>query len=141
MTTDISDTSSTDSTTTDATDGSTDGTDGGDVEGDTASSTATDDGSSETPVATVAGYYASIGIRYEAGYTGLKEMIAYVNEFKDRTTITQFMAKRDEETGKLSGEMTLNMYYVTNTGKDYVPPVFEFMPKGVNNIFGKTIGE
>lgn len=101
---------------------------------------ATTDASADTS-GNVAGYYASIGIRYEASYSGLKEMIAYVNEFKDRTTITQFTAAYDDATGKLSGEMTLNMYYITNTGKEYVPPVFDFMPKGVNNIFGKTIGE
>lgn len=99
---------------------------------------ATTDASADTFV--VAGYYASIGIRYEASYSGLKEMIAYVNEFKDRTTITQFSATFDDATGKLTGEMTLNMYYITNTGKDYVPPVFDFMPKGVSNIFGNTIG-
>ncbi len=118
---------------TDTTDGSTDST-----ASDTTDGT---EGTTTDGTATVAGYYASIGIRYEASYTGLKEMIAYVNAFKDRTTITQFTAAFDDATGKLSGEMTLNMYYITNTGKDYVPPVFEFMPKGVNNIFGKTIGE
>lgn len=101
---------------------------------------ATTDASADT-AGNVAGYYASIGIRYEASYNGLKEMIAYVNAFQDRTTITQFTAAFDDATGKLTGEMTLNMYYITNTGKDYVPPVFDFMPKGVNNIFGKTIGE
>lgn len=100
---------------------------------------ATTDASADT-AGNVAGYYASIGIRYEASYSGLKEMIAYVNEFKDRTTITQFSAAFDDATGKLTGEMTLNMYYITNTGKDYVPPVFDFMPKGVSNIFGNTIG-
>lgn len=100
---------------------------------------ATTDASADTS-GNVAGYYASIGIRYEASYSGLKEMIAYVNEFKDRTTITQFSATFDDATGKLTGEMTLNMYYITNTGKDYVPPVFDFMPKGVSNIFGNTIG-
>lgn len=100
---------------------------------------ATTDASADTS-GNVAGYYASIGIRYEASYSGLKEMIAYVNEFKDRTTITQFSAAFDDATGKLTGEMTLNMYYITNTGKDYVPPVFDFMPKGVSNIFGNTMG-
>lgn len=103
----------------------------------TADTTAAD--ASADTVGNVAGYYASIGIRYEASYSGLKEMIAYVNEFKDRTTITQFTAAFDDATGKLTGEMTLNMYYITNTGKEYVPPVFDFMPKGVSNIFGKTI--
>ena len=96
------------------------------------------DASADT-VGNVTGYYASIGIRYEASYNGLKEMIAYVNAFQDRTTITQFTAAFDDATGKLTGEMTLNMYYITNTGKEYVPPVFDFMPKGVSNIFGKTM--
>lgn len=100
---------------------------------------ATTDASADTS-GNVAGYYASIGIRYEASYSGLKEMIAYVNAFQDRTTITQFTAAFDDATGKLTGEMTLNMYYITNTGKEYVPPVFDFMPKGVSNIFGNTIG-
>lgn len=108
----------------------------------TADTQSTEDGTDDaaTDASVVAGYYASIGIRYEASYSGLKEMIAYVNEFKDRTTITQFSATFDDATGKLTGEMTLNMYYITNTGKDYVPPVFDFMPKGVSNIFGNTIG-
>lgn len=103
----------------------------------------TDDAATDASADTaenVYGYYASIGIRYEASYNGLKEMIAYVNAFQDRTTITQFSAAFDDATGKLTGEMTLNMYYITNTGKEYVPPVFDFMPKGVSNIFGKTIG-
>lgn len=102
----------------------------------------TDDAAADASADTmgnVTGYYASIGIRYEASYSGLKEMIAYVNAFQDRTTITQFTAAFDDATGKLTGEMTLNMYYITNTGKEYVPPVFDFMPKGVSNIFGKTI--
>lgn len=86
----------------------------------------------------VRGYYASIGIRYEAGYAGLKEMIAYVNNFKDRTTISQFTANYDDSTGKLNGEMTLNMYYLENTGKEYVPPVFPNMSKGVMSIFGRS---
>lgn len=140
---------------TDATDSSTETADGAadSAAGDTSATTdttadtqstedgtddATTDASADTSV--VAGYYASIGIRYEASYSGLKEMIAYVNEFKDRTTITQFSAMFDDATGKLTGEMTLNMYYITNTGKEYVPPVFDFMPKGVSNIFGNTIG-
>ena len=103
----------------------------------------TDDAATDASADTagnVYGYYASIGIRYEASYSGLKELIAYVNEFKDRTTITQFTAAFDDATGKLTGEMTLNMYYIKNTGKDYVPPVFDFMPKGVSNIFGNTMG-
>lgn len=136
---------------TDETDGSADTADGAadSAAGDTSAAAdtqsagdGTDDAAADASadtVGNVAGYYASIGIRYEASYNGLKEMIAYVNAFQDRTTITQFTAAFDDATGKLTGEMTLNMYYITNTGKEYVPPVFDFMPKGVSNIFGKTI--
>ena len=140
------DTTAADSST-DAADSSTETADGAaDSAADDTSATtdtqSTEDGTDDAArdASVVAGYYASIGIRYEASYSGLKEMIAYVNEFKDRTTITQFSATFDDATGKLTGEMTLNMYYITNTGKDYVPPVFDFMPKGVSNIFGNTIG-
>lgn len=144
------DTTAADSST-DAADSSTDTADGAaDSAADDTSATAdtqsagdgTDDAAADASTDTVenvTGYYASIGIRYEASYNGLKEMIAYVNAFQDRTTITQFTAAFDDATGKLTGEMTLNMYYITNTGKEYVPPVFDFMPKGVSNIFGKTI--
>ena len=86
----------------------------------------------------VSGYYASIGIKYKASYLGLKDMINYVNEFKDRTTITKFSATYDSSTGGVTGEMTLNMYYLMNTGKDYVPPIFDYMQKGTDNIFGGT---
>lgn len=86
----------------------------------------------------VSGYYASIGITYKADYLGLKDMINYVNEFKDRTTITKFSAIYNSETGGVTGEMTLNMYYLMNTGKDYVPPIFDYMQKGTDNIFGGT---
>lgn len=144
------DTTAADSST-DAADSSTDTADGAadSAAGDTSATTdtqsageKTDDAAADASADTmgnVTGYYASIGIRYEASYNGLKEMIAYVNAFQDRTTITQFTAAFDDATGKLTGEMTLNMYYITNTGKEYVPPVFDFMPKGVSNIFGKTI--
>lgn len=105
---------------------------------DTQSSEDGDTGSTDTsvgPNTQVSGYYASIGIQYKATYTGLKDMINYVNTFGDRMTITDFSAQYSSETAGLEGEMTLNMYYITNTGKEYVPPVFENMTKGTINIF------
>lgn len=89
---------------------------------------------SDTP----AGYYATVSISYEASYKGLKDMIAYVNAYPDRITITQSDSQFDKETGKLVGSMILNMYYITNSGKDYVKPDFGSSTKGVENIFGST---
>lgn len=89
---------------------------------------------SDTP----AGYYATVSISYEASYKGLKDMIAYVNAYPDRITITQSDSQFDKGTGKLVGSMILNMYYITNSGKDYVKPDFGSSTKGVENIFGST---
>ena len=91
-------------------------------------------GQADTP----AGYYATVSISYEASYKGLKDMIAYVNAYPDRMTITQSDSQFDKETGKLVGSMILNMYYITNSGKDYVKPDFGSSTKGVENIFGST---
>ena len=91
-------------------------------------------GQADTP----AGYYATVSISYEASYKGLKDMIAYVNAYPDRITITQSDSQFDKETGKLVGSMILNMYYITNSGKDYVKPDFGSSTKGVENIFGST---
>lgn len=124
-----SDESSSD-TTTDTTEASTESTESG-------ADNSTDDGTESGPVT---GYYASIGVVYDASYDGLKDMLAYVNEYSDRMTITDFNSSMDSETGRLSGQMTFNMFIITNTGKEYVEPKFDFMLKGVQNIFGKNVG-
>lgn len=129
-------------TTSDSTDtaASTDSTEAAESTQDTQSADGTDatTDDSQGPTGQVSGYYASIGIKYTANYTGLKDMILFTNQFQDRTTIPKFTASYDSSTGDVVGEMTLNMYYLTNTGKEYVPPVFENMPKGKVSIFGNS---
>ena len=137
ITPDVSDTTD---TATDDTATDTSGTDTS--EADTQSSDdGSDSGNGETAaVNAVTGYYASIGVKYDATYEGLKDMLAYVNEYSDRITITDFSSSMDSETGRLTGDMTFNMYVITNTGKDYVEPKFDIMLKGVQNIFGGNAG-
>lgn len=119
---------------------------GTDTAADTGSSTETttetaDEAQADSGAATqVHGYYASITLKYDASYAGLKQMIAYVNKYADRMTITASTASFDSETGRLTGDMTLNMYYLTNTGKEYEAPDFEGISKGVSNIFGGPAG-
>lgn len=86
------------------------------------------------------GCYAAVTISYDASYDGLKNMIAYVNDYQDRMTIAQSSSEFDKETGRLTGNMTLNMYYIKNTGKNYVVPDFGSMSKGVGDIFGGATG-
>ena len=99
-----------------------------------------DSGNGETAAVNAVTGYASIGVKYDATYEGLKDMLAYVNEYSDRITITDFSSSMDSETGRLTGDMTFNMYVITNTGKDYVEPKFDIMLKGVQNIFGGNAG-
>ena len=106
-----------------------------DADTEASSESSTEDGQ-ENSVDQVRGYYASIGIKYEADYKAFKDMLQYVNDYKDRITITDVTSTYDSETGKLTGDMTINMYYMTNTGKAYVAPEFVPGDKGVLNIFG-----
>lgn len=132
ITPDVSDTTdtATDDTATDTSEADTQSSDDG-----------SDSGNGETAAANaVTSYYASIGVKYDATYEGLKDMLAYVNEYSDRITITDFSSSMDSETGRLTGDMTFNMYVITNTGKDYVEPKFDMMLKGVQNIFGGNAG-
>ncbi|MCI6690854.1 MAG: hypothetical protein MR462_11075 [Clostridiaceae bacterium] len=104
--------------------------------GDTSSQNSADTALESTPQ----GCYATVTISYEASYEGLKNMIAYVNDYSDRITIAQSSSEFDKETGRLTGNMTLNMYYIKNTGKNYVVPDFGSVSKGVGDIFGGASG-
>lgn len=141
ITPDVSETADTSNASTDdaSTDTSSTDTEASDTET-TDDDSSTDDTDETASLGTVTGYYASIGVTYDATYKGLKDMLAYVNEYSDRMTITEFTSSVDSETGRLTGDMTFKMYVITNTGKDYVEPKFDMMLKGVQNIFGNNAG-
>lgn len=86
----------------------------------------------------IAGYYAALTMNYEASYDDFKKMVAYIKTFEDRTTITAAASAYDSETGLLSGTLTVNMYYLTGTGKEYEAPQVDESNKGVNNLFGSS---
>lgn len=81
------------------------------------------------------GYYAALSMNYEADYKEFKKMISYINGLKDRVTIPSISATFDNETGLLSGVITVHMYYLTNTGKDYVEPEISGIGKGTDKVF------
>ena len=82
-----------------------------------------------------AGYYASLSMNYEAAYNEFKEMVSYINGLKDRCTVPEISAAYDDATGKLTGTITVNMYYLTETGREYEVPQISGIPSGVSNIF------
>lgn len=81
------------------------------------------------------GYRDTIGMSYEAKYSDFKEMIAYIHGLSDRMTISSVSASYDKENGMISGVITVNMYYLTNTGREYDEPNITNPNKGVPNIF------
>lgn len=81
------------------------------------------------------GYRDTLGISYEARYSDLKRMVAIINGLSDRTTISSITAAYDNATGNISGTVNVNMYYLTNTGREYDALDVTGMSKGVPDIF------
>ena len=65
-----------------------------------------------------------------------KEMVDYLYQHENRMSLDAFALSYDSTNGNLSGSMTLNMYYVTGTDKEYVPQNINGISLGTDNIFG-----
>lgn len=86
------------------------------------------------------GYYAELTLNYSVNYQGFKDILAYVGTLEDRMTVPAVTASYDPATDMLSGSITIDMYYLDNTGKEYEPPVIPNIEKGVDSIFGAGEG-
>ena len=86
------------------------------------------------------GLYAAMSMNYTASYDNYQQMVYYINSMKDRSTIPAISAAYDQTTDMVTGVMTVNMYYLTNTGKEYEAPDPGFHLKGVESIFGAGDG-
>lgn len=86
------------------------------------------------------GFYASMSMNYSASYADFKHMLAYIASLQDRMTAPTVSATYDRVTNLVSGSITMNLYYLRNTGKEYVAPVIPGIDKGVTNIFGDGEG-
>ena len=65
------------------------------------------------------GCYADLSMAFGASYLQFKDLLQYVLELKDRTTIPSIRVAYDDTTGYLTGDVNYRMYYLTNTGKEY----------------------
>lgn len=126
-------------TTEDTTDETTDATD---VDSDTADTTTDSEGTAVDMTADSAasaessiGYYNSLTLSYEADYDSFKRLAEYAENAKDRMTIPAISVAYDETTGLLTGTLTMNLYYLTNTGREYEAPEIDGVGRGVADIF------
>ncbi len=67
-------------------------------------------------------------------YAGLKNMLAYVVGYEDRSGMN-ITAVYDEEKGMLNNVLNLKSYYVINTDKPYEEPVIPTVVKGTDDLF------
>lgn len=86
------------------------------------------------------GYFATMTVSYIATYDGFKNIITYVGSLKDRSTVPVVTASYDPTTDLINGSIAINMFYLQDTGKEYVAPVIPGIEKGVDSIFGAGDG-
>ena len=114
-------TETTDSSSTDST--ASDGTDSGDAAS-----------SSKSSVTGYQLYDVSTVMAFTSEYHGLKAMLGEVIGSSDKKTVSTLNVSFDDSTGKLTGEMLVDSYFLYGLDKPYVPSV----PHGTDNLFGTT---
>lgn len=90
----------------------------------------------ETESEDMAVHQLAMNVSYTSSYQGLKDAITYTNEHLNRMVIDTLSVSYDASTGKVFGNMTFNLYYLTGTDKEYTGPDVDEGDLGVNNIFG-----
>lgn len=86
------------------------------------------------------GFYSGLSMNYNVNYAGFKEMMSYIYRLNDRMTAPTVSMTYDKVTDMVSGTITMNLYYLTNTGKEYIAPEIHGIENGVYNIFGGAVG-
>ncbi len=79
----------------------------------------------------------SLTTNYACNYTQLKKLIDFINAYPERMNIDAITIAFDSETSELKGNLTLNLFAVTGTGKEYTAPDISGLSMGTGNIFGQ----
>ena len=81
-------------------------------------------------------YEVPLGISIECTYDDFKGLVRYIYNQQERQSIQGVNISYNGDSGKLSGNMNLNTYYLLGTDKVYSEPHIPDMPMGVQTIFG-----
>jgi len=79
----------------------------------------------------------TLSTNYACTYEQLKKMIDYINAYPERMNIEAITIAYDTETNGLKGNITMNLFAVTGTGKEYTAPDISGLSMGTGNIFGQ----
>lgn len=81
-------------------------------------------------------YNMVVSYDFKTSYEDMKKIFQNILDDKNKRNIGDVAITYDEESGKLIGNMTVNMYFVTGTEKMYEDPDPGSMKHGLSNIFG-----
>lgn len=81
--------------------------------------------------------HETLSTSYACTYEQLKKMVDYINAYPERMNIESISIAYDSENNGLKGNLTLNLYAVTGTGKEYTAPDISGLSMGTGNIFGQ----
>lgn len=82
------------------------------------------------------GYKTTIALNYQTNYVGLKKCIEFINKYQDKMVISEITSAFDNSTGNLTGTITINMYALDGTNKEYEDVNIPEVGTGTDNIFG-----
>ena len=80
-----------------------------------------------------------VSIVHTSSYQGIKDMIDYIYEHKNRMALESFAVAYDEKTGLLSGSTNVNFYSLVGSDKEYKEQNIQGVQMGTNNIFGTRV--
>lgn len=84
----------------------------------------------------ITGLVSQISLSFDkASYSGIKKATEFINASLDRMTVESLSLSYNQMENTLSGSMTVNMYAMQGTGREYEPPVILGVSKGVKNLF------
>ena len=81
-------------------------------------------------------YRTVVNLDCDCDYTQLKNCLRGLKKNNFKMSVDTASFGPDEETGKLKGNMTVNMYYLYGSEKPYEPLTIDGVSLGTDNIFG-----
>ncbi len=90
-----------------------------------------------TAAADYTGYRSTVNVTFTTTYDSLKKVVNFINESKNRMTISEISATAGEEDNLLTCNMAIDMYAISGTGEVYEAPDVSNGNTGVDNIFRK----
>lgn len=73
---------------------------------------------------------------FKTDYSHVKTGVAAIQSYPDKRNVPNISLTRDGGSGNMNGNMTVNLYFLTNTGKIYHKPDAGVIVKGSDNPFG-----